>query len=99
MIRLDEAELSMYANRMTRLPLAPPYFQPALNSYQRLLVHRLADTFGITREVEAAPPTIWNAGAINPATGQPQGVVVLVKGENTRLCVTVSAISGEDVRR
>lgn len=70
---------------MTRLPLAPPYFQPALNSYQRLLVHRLADTFGITREVEAAPPTVWNAGAINPATGQPQGVVVLVKGENTRL--------------
>lgn len=82
-----EVELERFlANpSMTRLPLAPPYFQPALNSYQRLLVHRLADTFGITREVEAAPPTIWNAGGINPATGQPQGVVVLVKGENTRL--------------
>ncbi|GAA5895055.1 uncharacterized protein JCM6883_002303 [Sporobolomyces salmoneus] len=82
-----EVELERFlANpSMTRLPLAPPYFQPALNSYQRLLVHRLADTFGITREVEAAPPTVWNAGAINPATGQPQGVVVLVKGENTRL--------------
>ncbi|GAA5832292.1 hypothetical protein JCM3766R1_002367 [Sporobolomyces carnicolor] len=82
-----EVELERFlANpSMTRLPLAPPYFQPALNSYQRLLVHRLADTFGITREVEAAPPTIWNAGAINPATGQPQGVVVLVKGEETHL--------------
>ncbi|GAA5957281.1 hypothetical protein JCM3765_000411 [Sporobolomyces pararoseus] len=80
-----ELERFLASPSMTRLPLAPPYFQPALNSYQRLLVHRLADTFGITREVEAAPPTVWNAGAINPATGQPQGVVVLVKGENTRL--------------
>ncbi|GAA6007948.1 hypothetical protein JCM11491_006552 [Sporobolomyces phaffii] len=79
-----ELERFLANTNMTRLPLAPPYFQPALNSYQRLLVHRLADTFGITREVEAAPPTVWNAGAINPATGQPQGVVVLVKGENTR---------------
>ncbi|GAA5924419.1 R3H and SUZ domain-containing protein [Sporobolomyces koalae] len=80
-----EMERFLANPQMTRLPLAPPHFQPALNSYQRLLVHRLADTFGITREVEAAPPSIWNAGAINPATGQPQGVVVLVKGENTRL--------------
>ena len=68
-------------HRMTRLPLAPPHFQPGLNSYQRLLIHRLADMFGITREVEPAPPTMWNAGMINPATGQPQGVVVLVKSE------------------
>ncbi|GJN87721.1 hypothetical protein Rhopal_000676-T1 [Rhodotorula paludigena] len=66
---------------MSRLPLAPPHFQPGLNSYQRLLIHRLADMFGITREVEAAPPALWNAGMINPATGQPQGVVVLVKSE------------------
>ncbi|KAL7344456.1 hypothetical protein BJY59DRAFT_24569 [Rhodotorula toruloides] len=70
---------------VTRLPLAPPHFQPGLNSYQRLLIHRLADMFGITREVEAAPPTMWNAGIINPATGQPQGVVVLVKGEATTI--------------
>ncbi|GAA5856464.1 hypothetical protein JCM8547_008755 [Rhodosporidiobolus lusitaniae] len=69
----------------TRLPLAPPHFQPALNSYQRLLIHRLADIFGITREVEAAQNT-WTGGpAINPSTGQPQGVVVLVKGEKTRI--------------
>ncbi|GAA5927884.1 hypothetical protein JCM10213_000917 [Rhodosporidiobolus nylandii] len=69
----------------TRLPLAPPHFQPGLNSYQRLLIHRLADIFGITREVEAAPAP-WNGGPIiNPATGQPQGVVVLVKGEATAM--------------
>lgn len=71
--------------RMTRLPLAPPHFQPGLNSYQRLLIHRLADMFGITREVEPAPPTMWNAGMINPATGQPQGVVVLVKSETASM--------------
>lgn len=71
--------------RISRLPLAPPHFQPGLNSYQRLLIHRLADMFGITREVEPAPPTLWNAGMINPATGQPQGVVVLVKGEATAM--------------
>ena len=41
---------------MTRLPLSPPYFAPALNSYQRLLIHRLADLFGIKREVEPLPP-------------------------------------------
>lgn len=75
----------------TRLPLAPPHFQPALNSYQRLLIHRLADIFGITREVEAAA-SLWSGGgpAINPATGQPQGVVVLVKGANTRLYVCIA---------
>lgn len=78
---------------VTRLPLAPPHFQPGLNSYQRLLIHRLADMFGITREVEAAPPTMWNAGIINPATGQPQGVVVLVKGEATTMCVHGKSLS------
>lgn len=77
----------MLLRSLTRLPLAPPHFQPGLNSYQRLLIHRLADTFGITREVEAAPPAMWNAGMINPATGQPQGVVVLVKSENSRAYV------------
>ncbi|GAA5953021.1 hypothetical protein JCM8115_002411 [Rhodotorula mucilaginosa] len=76
-----ELERFILNQTMTRLPLAPPHFQPGLNSYQRLLIHRLADMFGITREVEPAPPTMWNAGMINPATGQPQGVVVLVKSE------------------
>ncbi|KWU41702.1 hypothetical protein RHOSPDRAFT_36757 [Rhodotorula sp. JG-1b] len=76
-----ELERFILNQAMTRLPLAPPHFQPGLNSYQRLLIHRLADMFGITREVEPAPPTMWNAGMINPATGQPQGVVVLVKSE------------------
>ncbi|BGP59314.1 hypothetical protein NBRC10512v2_000608 [Rhodotorula toruloides] len=80
-----EMERFVANSSVTRLPLAPPHFQPGLNSYQRLLIHRLADMFGITREVEAAPPTMWNAGIINPATGQPQGVVVLVKGEATTI--------------
>ncbi|BGP21972.1 R3H domain containing protein [Rhodotorula toruloides] len=80
-----EMERFVANSSVTRLPLAPPHFQPGLNSYQRLLIHRLADMFGITREVEAAPPTMWNAGMINPATGQPQGVVVLVKGEATTI--------------
>ncbi|GAA5900433.1 hypothetical protein JCM6882_001245 [Rhodosporidiobolus microsporus] len=80
-----ELERFVSSTSSTRLPLAPPHFPPALNSYQRLLVHRLADTFGITREVEAAS-SLWNSGpVINPATGQPQGVVVLVKGEATQL--------------
>ncbi|GAA5830492.1 hypothetical protein JCM11251_002490 [Rhodosporidiobolus azoricus] len=82
-----EVELERFVGSAssTRLPLAPPHFPPALNSYQRLLVHRLADIFGITREVEAAS-SLWNSGpVINPATGQPQGVVVLVKGEATKL--------------
>ncbi|GAA5997096.1 uncharacterized protein JCM10292_006204 [Rhodotorula paludigena] len=93
-----EVEMERFVGNpsMSRLPLAPPHFQPGLNSYQRLLIHRLADMFGITREVEAAPPALWNAGMINPATGQPQGVVVLVKSEAsapppTKLAILVPA--------
>ncbi|KAK4702120.1 hypothetical protein P7C70_g4105, partial [Phenoliferia sp. Uapishka_3] len=62
----------------TRLPLSPPHFAPGLNSYQRLLIHRLADTFGITREVE---PSMRVPGA----TALPTAVVVLVKSLETRL--------------
>lgn len=61
---------------MSRLPLSPPYFPPQLNSYQRLLIHRLADTFGIRREVQAAQ---WQNGT----TGT--GIVVLVKGAGARM--------------
>ncbi|GAA6048036.1 hypothetical protein JCM3770_000159 [Rhodotorula araucariae] len=76
-----EMERFVSSTSLSRLPLAPPHFQPGLNSYQRLLIHRLADMFGIIREVEAAPAALWNPTMINPSTGQPQGVVVLVKSD------------------
>lgn len=66
---------------MNRLPLSPPYFQPALNSYQRLLIHRLADAYGITRQVEPAPVPSWAVNANSPTPG----IVVLVKGENSTM--------------
>jgi hypothetical protein len=67
-------------NSMSRLPLSPPYFPPQLNSYQRLLIHRLADTYGIRREVEAAPVN-WT----NPSSGTSSGIVILVKGVGARV--------------
>lgn len=71
---------------MYRLPLSPPYFPPALNSYQRLLIHRLADTFGITREVDPIEPNVWAATASAASVMNiPTGIVVLVKGALTRL--------------
>ncbi|KAI5474235.1 hypothetical protein MNV49_003865 [Pseudohyphozyma bogoriensis] len=77
----------------TRLPLTPPAFPPSLNSYHRLLLHRLSDRYGITREVEGAPPGVAGlrgiAGGMMPGTGLAPGmkemVVVLVKGDGTRL--------------
>ena len=69
---------------MTRLPLTPPYFPPQLNSYQRLLIHRLADTFGIAREVEQ-PANYQNLARDLPA------VVILVKGPDIKLSVSHSA--------
>lgn len=72
--------------RMVRLPMSPPHFPPALNSYQRLLVHRLADTFGIKREVEAITPSAW--AAVVPAASAmnvPTGIVVLVKGDAAKV--------------
>lgn len=70
---------------MSRLPFSPPYFPPALNSYQRLLIHRLADTFGITREVEPMSPSVWAATAsASNVMNVPTGIVVLVKGESSK---------------
>ena len=63
--------------RMTRLPLTPPHFPPQLNSYQRLLIHRLADTFGIARQVEPSQNFSPNLPTL----------VILVKGPNIKLSV------------
>ncbi|KAM0787126.1 hypothetical protein ACM66B_006378 [Microbotryomycetes sp. NB124-2] len=76
-----EMERFVASESATRLPLSPPYFPPNLNSYQRLLLHRLADVFGIIREVEAAPVASW---AITPGAASP-GMVVLVKSDRTRM--------------
>ncbi|KAK4047833.1 hypothetical protein OIV83_005176 [Microbotryomycetes sp. JL201] len=76
-----EMERFVASHAATRLPLSPPYFPPNLNSYQRLLLHRLADVFGIIREVEAAPVASW---AITPGAASP-GMVVLVKSDRTRM--------------
>ncbi|SCV67216.1 BQ2448_5862 [Microbotryum intermedium] len=77
-----EVEMERFVSHPSaiRLPLSPPHFQPNLNSYQRLLIHRLADIFGITREVEAAPQQNW----VPPGAPVP-GIVVLVKGPATKL--------------
>lgn len=70
---------------MTRLPLVPPYFPHPLNSYQRLLIHRLADTFGITRQVEPSPIPTWaTTGNGGIPSGLVQQTVVLVKGDATK---------------
>lgn len=85
------ANLQSQFYRRTRLPLSPPHFTPSLNSYQRLLIHKLADTFGITREVEPLINTqSWNSGGMmsngmNNNGMMPVGVVVLVKGASTKL--------------
>jgi hypothetical protein len=69
-------------SRTARLPLTPPHF-PTLNSYHRLLVHRLADRFGIVREVENAPPGV--VGLVRPVGAMVAQVVVLVKAEASAL--------------
>lgn len=80
-------EFARYADclfSITRLPLSPPYFPPLLNSYQRLLIHRLADSYGIKREVE--PGNLSWSGPPNGVSGSiTPGVVVLVKGETFKL--------------
>ncbi|SGY39599.1 BQ5605_C003g02244 [Microbotryum silenes-dioicae] len=77
-----EVEMERFVSHpsASRLPLSPPHFQPNLNSYQRLLIHRLADIFGITRQVEAAPQQNWG-----PPGAPVPGIVVLVKGPATKL--------------
>jgi len=71
--------------RTRRLTMAPPAFPAGLNSYQRMLIHRLADRFGIKREVESVPtgqPIGQPAWPSSSSGGLSSGVVVLVKTEN-----------------
>lgn len=69
-----------------RLRLEPPVI-PILNSFQRMLVHKLADTYGISRTIEQSnangftllSPT--DAGSSNPPTSQT--IMTLVKTAQT----------------
>lgn len=63
--------------------MAPPAFPAGLNSYQRMLIHRLADRFGIKREVESIPsPGPLSSAWPSSSSGLTSGVVVLVKTDH-----------------
>lgn len=79
----------------THLRVAPPAFPPSLNSYQRLLIHRLADMWNLTRELETSSspqttqqqPQTLQRGAQGQAAikgSEISGIIVLVKNERTQ---------------
>ncbi|KAK9896365.1 hypothetical protein P389DRAFT_78292 [Cystobasidium minutum MCA 4210] len=84
----SDLEMEKLANdtARTRLRVAPPGFPPNLNSYQRLLIHRLADMWNITRELEPASTGNSPTQAPSPNAGSMiSGTIVLVKTETTKI--------------
>lgn len=73
---------------LTRLPVLPPVFPFLGNSFLRLLIHRLADTFCITRTFEQSGSG-GGAGAMQVAgqSGAQSGFLVLNKSSDTRMSV------------
>ena len=84
----------------TRLRLAPPAFPPALNSYQRLLLHRLSDLWRISRELESSSQapgsssrqsglaqTMSSTAGLNTQASNSAipGTIVLVKRHDTQV--------------
>lgn len=65
--------------------MAPPAFPAGLNSYQRMLIHRLADRFGIKREVESLPNPAALGQPWPSSSGLTSGVVILVKTDNVQV--------------
>lgn len=70
-----EIELEKFVRDETKthLPLSSSSFPPNLNSYHRLLIHRLSDLFNIVRTIEPTLP------------GDPPGSVILVKSPTTAI--------------
>lgn len=73
-----------------RLPIQPPFFAPA-NTFQRLLIHRLADSFGLTRILDASTPLSPTMTSGLPSQGM-TGTLILVKTPQSRVCVTMQSV-------
>ncbi|GAA95617.1 glycosyltransferase family 39 protein [Mixia osmundae IAM 14324] len=94
LLRIDlEIERFFTQKDSQTLALTAPVF-PILNAYQRLLVHRLADTWNIKREVQAeasnaatgsmSPVGIRNpAMLVQPSSSTAHSTITLVKTEDT----------------
>jgi hypothetical protein len=74
----------------THLRLVQPSFPCPLNSYQRLLVHKLGDAYGLRRDMEPASPF----GLGNGASGFTP-TIVLAKTIATALQVIVRLVLGD----